>query len=118
ERFLGATRDGDVPALERGLAAEVTAWADGGGKVVAARRPVSGRLRVARYLTGAFGRFAAGLRLSLAEVNGQPAGLGWSGETLLGVTVLEVSRGPITPPRGIANPDQLHLAPPHAGPPS
>jgi len=110
ERFLAATRDGDVPALERVLAAEVTAWADGGGKVVAARRPVSGRLRVARYLTGAFGRFAAGLRLSLAEVNGQPAVLGWSGETLLGMTVLEISGGQITALRTIANPDKLHFA--------
>jgi RNA polymerase sigma-70 factor (ECF subfamily) len=110
ERFLAATRYGDVPALERVLAAEVTAWADGGGEVAAARRPVSGRLRVARYVTGAFSRFAAGLRLSLAEVNGEPAVLGWSGETLLGMTVLEISGGQITALRTIANPDKLHFA--------
>src|SRR5215472_4896235 len=110
ERFLAATRDGDVPALERVLAAEVTAWADGGGKVVAGRRPVSCRLVVARYLTGAFGRFAAGLRLSRAEVNGEPAVLGWSGETLLGMTVLEISGGQVTALRTISNPDKLRFA--------
>jgi len=110
ERFLAATREGNMGALERVLAADVTAWADGGGKVAAARRPVTGRLRVARYLAGAFGRFAAGLSLSLAEVNGEPAVLGWSGETLLGMTVLEISDGQITALRTIANPEKLGYA--------
>jgi RNA polymerase sigma-70 factor (TIGR02957 family) len=110
ERFLAAARDGDVRALEQALAADVVAWADGGGQVTAARRPVAGRRRVARYLAGAFGRFASGLDLTLTEVNGEPAVLGWAGETLLGLTVLEISGGRITALRTIANPDKLRYA--------
>jgi hypothetical protein len=92
------------------LAAEVTAWADGGGKVTAARQPVVGPARVARYLVGAFRRFAAGVELAVAEVNGEPAVLGWSGGDLLGVLVLEIVDGRIGALGTVANPDKLGFA--------
>ncbi len=66
-------------------------WADGGGATTAARRAVVGRARVARYLTGVITKFGSGVRVSLAEVNGEPAVLGWSGLALLGVLVPEYS---------------------------
>ncbi|WP_327147092.1 sigma factor-like helix-turn-helix DNA-binding protein [Nocardia sp. NBC_01329] len=46
ERFLVAARTGDRDALECLLAHDVTLWGDGGGKVRAALRPVSGVGRV------------------------------------------------------------------------
>src|SRR5262249_4082593 len=110
ERVLAATREGDVPPLGRGLAAGGTAGAGGGGRAVAPRRPAARPPRA--------GRFVAGLRLSLAEVTGEPAVLGWSGETLLGMTVLEISGGQITALRTIANPDKLHFAARQAARPS
>ncbi|HEX4656933.1 MAG TPA: RNA polymerase sigma-70 factor [Streptosporangiaceae bacterium] len=109
DRFLAAARDGDLLGLERLLAADVTAWADGGGKVVAARRPVLGRARVARYLAG-ITRFGAGLQISVAEVNGAPAVLGTRAGTLAGVLVLEVSGDQITAVRLMSNPDKLGFA--------
>ena len=109
DRFLAAARDGDLPGLEQLLAADVTAWADGGGKVVAARRPVLGRARVARYLAG-ITRFGAGLQISVAEVNGAPAVLGTRAGTLAGVLVLEVSGDQITAVRLMSNPDKLGFA--------
>ena len=52
ERFVAAVAGGDLPALLRLLAPEVTLWADGGGKApTAGPRPVQGRDRVARLLT-------------------------------------------------------------------
>jgi len=110
ERFLAAAREGDLRSLERLLAAGVTAWADGGGKVTAARRPVVGPARVARYLVGALRRFAAGVEIAVAEVNGEPAVLGWSGTDLLGVLVLEIVDGRIGALRAVANPDKLRFA--------
>jgi RNA polymerase sigma-70 factor (ECF subfamily) len=107
DRFLAAARDGDLPGLERLLAADVTAWADGGGKVVAARRPVLGRARVARYLAG-ITRFGAELQISVAAVNGAPAVLGTRAGNLAGVLVLEVSGDQITAVR-------LHVEPGQAG---
>jgi len=109
ERFIAAARDGDLPALEHLLASDVTAWADGGGKVSAARRAVLGRARVARYLAG-ITRFGAQLQILLAEVNGAPAILATSAGNLVGVLVLEISEGQITAVRAVANPDKLRFA--------
>ncbi|GAA3527177.1 hypothetical protein GCM10022419_002430 [Nonomuraea rosea] len=72
---MKATLSGDVAALERLLADDAVAWADGGG-TTAARRPVRGRATVARYLRGLSGRpQAAGAAIELLEVNGEPAAL-------------------------------------------
>lgn len=109
ERFLGAARDGDLPALEALLTADVTAWSDGGGKVHAARRPVHGRVRVARYLVGVTARrYTAGLRTEVAQVNTAPALLAWSGERLTGVLTLELdSDAAVCALRFLVNPDKL-----------
>jgi hypothetical protein len=88
----------------------VAVWADGGGKVTAARRPVVGPARVARYLVGAFRWFAAGMEIAVAEASGEPAVLGWSGEDLLGVLVLEIVDERIGTLRAVANPDKLSYA--------
>jgi hypothetical protein len=87
----------------------VTAWADGSGKVGAARRPVVGRSRVARYLVGTFGRRGQGAVVSLAELNGEPAVLGWVGVRLLGVLVLDIADGQVRAVRTVANPEKLRF---------
>ncbi len=112
ERFLRAATEGDLPALEDLLAAEVTSVADGGGRTTAARKPVAGRSRVAHYLAGAFRTGLARLDLtaSYAEVNGAPAVLGLLGDRLLGVLVLEVVDGRIAALHIAANPDKLRFA--------
>lgn len=73
ERFLAAAREGDLPKLEALLSEDVTSWADGGGRVGAARHPILGRDRVARYLAGTLRKFTSGLELVVTEVNGEPA---------------------------------------------
>ncbi|TCM38262.1 RNA polymerase sigma-70 factor [Kribbella sp. VKM Ac-2568] len=73
ERFVAAAQLGDIAALEALLAEDVVSRADGGGKVVAARNPVIGRQKVARYLIGALEKFGAGVVPGFAEVNGEPA---------------------------------------------
>ena len=45
ERFVSAMRAGDGDELTRVLAADVGFWGDGGGRVVAARRPLLGETR-------------------------------------------------------------------------
>jgi hypothetical protein len=89
----------------------VTSTADGGGKVSAARRPVSGRDRMARYVAGAFSRNVPQLRLRLdvAEVNGEPAVLAFDGETLAGVLCFEIVGDQIAALRAVANPDKLRF---------
>jgi RNA polymerase sigma factor (sigma-70 family) len=111
ESFLAAARHGDLPALEALLAADVVAWADGGGRVTAARLPVRGRGRVATYLARTLGGARRVGQAVIAEVNGAPAVLGFAGDTLVGVLEVEVDGGVVSGLRLHVNPDKLaHLA--------
>src|SRR5919201_964857 len=70
ERFMEAVYAGDTEGLIELLAADVVAYTDGGGKVQAARKPLHGADRVARFLLGAARRGAAGLAVEAVVVNG------------------------------------------------
>jgi RNA polymerase sigma-70 factor (TIGR02957 family) len=110
ERFMTASRGGDVAGLVTVLTADVTSTADGGGKVAAARRPVVGRDRVARYLAGAFSRPLPGVHLQFGvEVNGEPAVLGFMDSTLAGVLFFQPDGDRIAALRIVANPDKLRF---------
>jgi RNA polymerase sigma-70 factor (TIGR02957 family) len=111
DRFFTAARAGDVAGLIEILTANVTSTADGGGKVAAARRPISGRDRTAHYLARVFSRNMAQIRLRLdvAEVNGEPAMLAFDGDTLAGVMCFEIVGDQIAALRVLANPDKLRF---------
>ena len=111
DRFFTAASAGDVAGLVEILTDDVTSTADGGGKVAAARRPVSGRERTANYLARALSRNLPQLRLRLdvAEVNGEPALLAFDGDTLSGVLCFEVTDDRIAALRILANPDKLRF---------
>ncbi|OUC96788.1 RNA polymerase subunit sigma-24 [Streptosporangium minutum] len=107
-RFLAAASGGDLAGLEQVLAADVVAWSDGGGKVTAARRPVTGRDRVVRYVAGVMARFGmVGVEFAHAEVNGQDAFLGRGGDELVTVLVVEVADDRVIGLRAVLNPDKL-----------
>ncbi|MFE6647168.1 RNA polymerase sigma-70 factor [Nocardioides sp. NPDC057772] len=114
ESFLAAAKQGDLPGLEKVLAEDVTVWVDGGGRVGAARRPISGASRVARYLVGSLSIAGEEVRLATAEVNGALGLLAWAGEDLVGVLVAETSNGRISGIRIVANPEKLRLSHPGA----
>lgn len=116
ERFLAAAESGDLAALERMLAEDVTVWVDGGGRVGAARRPIRGVDRVTRYLAGSLRLAGHRVRLSVTAVNGAPGLLAFSGSTLVGVLALEAEGDRISGIRIVANPDKLRLS--HSGRPS
>ena len=50
EQFLQAWMAGDLEGLLALVTEEVIVWSDGGGKVVAAQRPIQGNQKVARFL--------------------------------------------------------------------
>lgn len=108
ETFFGAAMNGDVAALERLLAEEVVAVADGAGEVTAARRPIPGRARVLRYLAGFSTRpEVARVTSRVAEVNGEPAVVFWIGDALAGVVTVQVEDGRITEVRTVVAPRKL-----------
>ncbi|HWF68900.1 MAG TPA: RNA polymerase sigma-70 factor [Mycobacterium sp.] len=110
DRFLTASRSGDVAGLVPMLTADVTSTADGGGKVAAARRPVVGHDRVSRYLAGALSRPLPGVQLQFGvEVNGEPAVLGFTDSALAGVLFFQTDGDRIAALRVVANPEKLRF---------
>ncbi|MFH8776292.1 MULTISPECIES: RNA polymerase sigma-70 factor [unclassified Streptomyces] len=105
--FLTAAREGDLTGLEKLLAADVTWWSDGGGKVTAALRPIEGREKVARFVAGASQRFAVGLEYTVVEVNGALGVASWVGDTLVGVVEFELVDGLVVRVWAVMNPDKL-----------
>jgi RNA polymerase sigma-70 factor (TIGR02957 family) len=109
ERFLAACAGGDVQALLAALAPDVVLISDGGGRVSAALRPITGADRVARFVAGiaAQGFALPGLRIEVAEVNGEPGIVAWAeGEPLIAMS-LQVDEGRIVQVLVVRNPDKL-----------
>ncbi|GAA4998113.1 hypothetical protein [Actinopolymorpha pittospori] len=69
---MDAAQGGDIDALTSMLSDDVVAWNDGGGKVRAALRPVSGLTNVVAFIAGLVRRYPFE-DFRLVEVNGRPA---------------------------------------------
>ena len=113
ERFVSALRHGDAGELTSVLADDVGLWSDGGGKVLAARRPVFGRHDVVNLLIGirrtapAYGITLDAVGFELLEVNGEPAlALKLEGR-IDSVYAFSFGDGAITALRIVRNPDKL-----------
>jgi RNA polymerase sigma-70 factor (ECF subfamily) len=73
--FLAAARAGDVAALEDLFAKEVISYTDGNGMRGAAKFPVVGRTRVAKFLAAFGPRFWPGAEVEWVETNGRAGAL-------------------------------------------
>jgi len=107
ERFLTACQEGNLQALIDLLAEDVTWWADGGGKVIAAPYPLQGRDRVLRLLFGLLRKAPAAMRLVPTEINGSIGLLAWVGESLFSAVTFEMMEEHIHTMYEVANPDKL-----------
>lgn len=92
ERFLEATIGGDLGALLDLLAPDVTMTVDGGGAPGTPRRPVHGRERVARLITGlAVGEGDIEIEIEHRTVNEVPGAVVLSGGSVYAVMVLDLT---------------------------
>jgi RNA polymerase sigma-70 factor, ECF subfamily len=112
QRFLAAAAGGDLDGLMTVLAPDVTLITDGGGKAQAARRPVTGAEKVARFIVTASRRPYKGVQLedmgfTVTEINGTPGVVvSTAGKVLVAFTTV-IAGGKITAIQAIANPDKL-----------
>lgn len=107
-RFVAAVNSGDVQALMDVLAPDVVSVADGGGVVRgAARRPIVGAEKIARYLVGGIAKLEVPFSASAVWVNGRPGMRGEIGGSLAGAVSVEIEQGRITRIYSIANPAKL-----------
>lgn len=106
--FAAAARSGDIANLIPVLDPQVVLRSDGGGRVTAARNPVIGADKVARFLFGALHKNPEALVLDQQT----PDGLGfaiWDGGRIHGVATLDVVAGRVADVRLMMNPDKLTL---------
>jgi SnoaL-like protein len=106
-RFLQACQEGDIQGLKDILHQDVINWGDGGGKAVAARRPIIGADAVIRFWLALARKPPSDLALTFEDVNGSPTVLMWTGETLFAVTTVHVVAKRIQGIYNILNPDKL-----------
>ncbi|MET7465561.1 RNA polymerase sigma factor SigJ [Nonomuraea sp. NPDC005501] len=121
ERFLAAALGGDLDALMRVLAPDVTMWTDGGGKARASiLRPVRGRDKVARLIAGVTSHIPDGVDVHYRTVNGDPSAVLFDGDSPFAVMVVDLDPDgdQVTGIYAVTNPDKLtHVAhPPHDAP--
>jgi RNA polymerase sigma-70 factor, ECF subfamily len=107
-QFVVACGTGDVDGLLALLAEDVVVWTDGGGKVRAALRPVTGPHRAARFLLSVARRVADGVSIRELVLNGQPGVVfeEADGRVILALTV-DVLDDLIVDVRVVTNPDKL-----------
>jgi RNA polymerase sigma-70 factor (ECF subfamily) len=106
-RFLDACTTGDMHGLLALLAEDAVAWADGGGKFAAARRPVLGADHVARFLAAVVRKWRSAGEVRVDPVNG---GLGLSlhaSGRLRGVITIDAAAGCVAQVFIVVNPDKL-----------
>ena len=109
-RFLDACEGGDLDAFLDMLTDDAELVFDGGAEVkTAARHPIRGAERVARFLAFAIGRLDAGGAVTRVTLNGGPAVLvtTGSGEVIGAVFIEPGERGDAAEIRWVRNPAKL-----------
>jgi RNA polymerase sigma-70 factor, ECF subfamily len=109
ERFLAACLTGDLAALLEMLAPDVTLISDGGGLAKAARRPIEGADKVARFFIG-IAKEGTDLDVRFALVNGAVGVVGYACGTAEMVALLDIDGDRIGTVYLVVNPHKLaHL---------
>jgi RNA polymerase sigma-70 factor (ECF subfamily) len=106
--FMHAASAGDVDGLVSLLAEDAVLQADGGGVVLAARNPIRGADRVARWFFGVTAKAPAGFAVEPGEVNGLPGLVMRVGGAIYGVMSIDVRDGRIQNVYIQINPAKLH----------
>jgi len=110
KQFLATLATGDVDTLASMLADDVILWSDGGGKRTAARKPVRGPRRVARFFASIWRKGFGALVVRAVRVNGTPGIVVYAGARPYCVVAFDVAGGRITAVRTVVNPEKLgHL---------
>lgn len=107
ERFLVACSTGDVGQLMAVLAEDVIVWTDGGGLAKAARRPIYGSDKSARFLIAIAQTVPPSSQVRHALLNGQPGLLIVDADGVSTAIVLDIIDGRVVGVRVVTNPEKL-----------
>jgi RNA polymerase sigma-70 factor (ECF subfamily) len=90
------------------LSEDVVLWTDGGGIVKAARRPIHGARKVARFLVAIASGIPADTEFRQATVNGRPGYLFVEGGAVTSTLSFDIVDGLVVGIASVLNPDKLH----------
>ena len=114
-RELRRSKTGDARELTALLTEDVGFWSDGGGKVLAARRPIFGRDNVVQVLVGirrtapSMGIALDDVTMEVVEVNHEPALVFRVAGQIDSVYTLSLEGDAIAAIRIVRNPDKLRF---------
>jgi len=112
DRFLQATRTGDMDGLLSLLARDVVLHSDGGGKAIALPKQIKGADKVARGIIRSMERTVPrDLVGHVAEINGKRAVIGYVQGKPFSVVSVNVSKGRIIDVFVVTNPEKLSRLP-------
>lgn len=107
QALISAAQKGDLAELEQLFVSDVVSYSDGGGVVTAARIPILGRARVAKFISSFATHFWNGVTLSSIEANGQASVLVSRGDMPLVLVSIDASEQGIDQILWIMNPAKL-----------
>lgn len=113
-QFIQSCTNGDMESLLTLLAEDVVLYSDGGGKRIAARKPIHGATRVARFLLSIWRKAPDSLALHPTQINNQPALIAYIDRHPFSVHIVHIAEGQIQQMYNILNPDKLRHIPPLA----
>jgi len=117
DAFLAASLSGDVEQIRALLAADAIMYSDGGGVVTAARKPIYGADKIARFMVGVQRKsaFPADPIFTRVLVNGDP-GVRMDSEAdgFLSIIAVEIAGGAIQGIRFFTNPERFPVELPTA----
>jgi RNA polymerase sigma-70 factor (ECF subfamily) len=110
EQFLEALANADVGAIKQVLAEDAISYSDGGGKALAALRPISGQDKVTRLIMGMLKKQAFNIDMHLCTINTLPGMILYNGHQAINALSTEIFEGKIRTIYMTRNPDKLqHL---------
>jgi len=107
DKFLTAILQGDTQQLEQLFHDEIILMSDGGGKAIAATKPLIGMKPVMSFLSGIFNKGYRQARIEKGEINHEPALFYYQDNTLVTCQVFSIQNGQIKNFYLIRNPDKL-----------
>lgn len=113
DAFRAAARSGDAAALTRLLAADAVLYTDGGGKRTAARNPIIGADKIARFFLGVLKKDSEAGRIARpARVNGLAGFIAADPDGSVRTMAFETRDGRIAAIYIVVNPDKLQRVAP------
>ncbi len=109
EQFLQACNLGDLQGLIALLSEDIALWSDGGGKVVAALKPLYGAVKIARFMLAIRSKTSPNSASGIVEINGQPGIVNYIGDRPHRVITFDFANDCIQSIFITVNPDKLQL---------